>query len=84
MPFVHFDEQWIQFYRSAGFCGPESNVRLIKENYLDEALDIAESQKINCEYSGAAGLALLLQMKDAVPKNRKILIVNTGKTKMPG
>ncbi|MFH1390752.1 MAG: pyridoxal-phosphate dependent enzyme [Candidatus Diapherotrites archaeon] len=83
LPFVHFDEQWIRLYKYAGFCGPESNVHLIKENYLDKAIDIAESQNINCEPSGIAGLALLLQMKNKVPKNKKILIVNTGKTKYP-
>lgn len=81
LPFVHYDEQWIRLYKSAGFCGPESNVFLIKEQYLDEAMKIAEEQKINCEPSGIAGLALLLQMKNKIPKDKKILIVNTGKTK---
>ncbi len=81
LPFVHFDEQWIRLYRYAGFCGSESNVFLIKEQYLAEAMNIAESQRINCEPSGIAGLALLLQMKKRIPKNKKILIVNTGKNK---
>ncbi|PIZ94898.1 MAG: hypothetical protein COX80_05290 [Candidatus Magasanikbacteria bacterium CG_4_10_14_0_2_um_filter_33_14] len=81
LPFVHFDEQWIRLYRTAGFCGPESNVYTIKEKYLDEALKIAESQNISCEPSGISGLALLLQLKDKIDKNKKILIVNTGKTK---
>lgn len=81
LPFVHFDEQWIRLYRHAGFCGSESNVVLIKEQFLDKAMKIAESQNIPCEPSGIAGLALLLQMKNKIPKNKKILIVNTGKTK---
>ena len=81
LPFVHYDEQWIQLYKDARFCGPKSNVHLIKENYLDKAMKLAESQGINCEYSGIAGLALMLQMKRKLPKNKKILIVNTGKTK---
>ncbi|MBW2976021.1 PLP-dependent lyase/thiolase [Candidatus Woesearchaeota archaeon] len=80
LPFVHYDEQWIQLYRYAGFCGPESNVHLIKEIYLEKAMKLAESQGINCEYSGIAGLALMLQMRDRLPKKRKILIVSTGKT----
>lgn len=81
LPFVHFDEQWIRLYRYAGFCGRESNVHLIKEKYLGAAMKIATSQKITCEPSGIAGLALLLQMKKSIPKNKKILIVNTGKTR---
>jgi len=82
LPFVHFDEQWVRFYRYAGFCGPNSNVNLIKEDFLDKAMEIAESQGINSEYSGIAGLALMLQMKDKLQKNKKMLIVNTGKTKL--
>ncbi len=83
LPFVHYDEQWIRLYRYAGFCGPESNVYLIKEGYLDKAIDLAEKRGINCEPSGIAGLALMLQMKDKLPKNKKMLIVNAGKTKIP-
>lgn len=82
LPFVHYDEQWIRLYRAAGFCGRESDVHLLKEEYLDEALKITESQNINCEPSGIAGLALMLQMKDKLPKDKKMLIVNTGKTKL--
>lgn len=81
LPFVHYDEQWIRLYRFAGFCGPESNGYLIKEHFLDDALKIAKSQNINCEPSGIAGLALMLQMKEKLPRNKKMLIVNTGKTK---
>lgn len=82
LPFVHYDEQWIKLYRYAGYCGFNSNVYVIKENFLDEALKIAESQNINYEPSGIAGLALMLQMEDKLPKNKKMLIVNTGKTKL--
>lgn len=83
LPFVHFDEQWIRLYRYAGFCGKGSGVYLLQEKFLNKALEIANSQKINCEPSGIAGLALLLQMKDKIPKNKKILIINTGKTRYP-
>ena len=83
LPFVHYDEQWIRLYRYAGFCGPESQVYLIEEHYLDKALKVAELQEINCEPSGIAGLALLLQMKNKISPHKKILIVNTGKTKYP-
>ncbi len=83
LPFVHFDEQWIRLYRYAGYCGPESNVHLIHEMSLNKAMLIAEEQKIICEPSGIAGLALLLQMENSIPRGKKILIVNTGKTKYP-
>jgi hypothetical protein len=82
LPFVHFDEQWIHLYKHSGFCGSESNVYPVREEFLDEAIDIAKNQGINCEPSGIAGLALLLQMKEKLPKDKKILIVNTGRTKL--
>ena len=82
LPFVHYDEQWVRFYKYAGFCGPESNVHLVKEAFFDKALDLAESLDISCEPSGIAGLALMLQMKNKLPKNKKMLIINTGKTKL--
>jgi len=83
LPFVHYDEQWIRLYRYSGFCGSKSNVHLLKEEFLDHAIELAQKQKIACEPSGIAGLALLLQMRNQIPKNKKILVVNTGKTKMP-
>lgn len=83
LPFVHYSEQWIKLYRYAGYCGRESDVALIKESYLDEAMKIASSQGVICEPSGIAGLAVMLQMKGTLPRNKKMLIVNTGKTKMP-
>jgi|TARA_Y100000310_G_scaffold91835_1_gene89284 hypothetical protein len=80
-PFSVFEEQWIRCYRLSGFCGSESNVYLVREQFLDGAMKLAEKQGIICEPSGIAGLALLLQMKDKIPKNKKILILNTGKVK---
>ena len=81
LPFVHFDEQWIRIYRYAGFCGSQSDVYVLKEEFLSEAINLAKEQKITCEPSGIASLGMLLQMKDQIPKDKKILIVNTGKTK---
>jgi hypothetical protein len=80
LPFVHYDEQWIRLYRHAGYCGSASNVFPVEERYLDQAMEVAEDQNVRCEHSGIAGLALLLQMKNQLPKDRKILIVNTGKS----
>lgn len=82
LPFVHYDEQWIRLYQYAGFCGADSTVHIIEESYLDQAIALANQQTIACEPSGIAGLALLLQMQEKIPPDKKILIVNTGKTKM--
>ena len=81
-PFTIFDEQWLRCYRLRGFCGPESNVHLLREKFLDEAMEIAKKQNITCEPSGITGLAMLLQMQERIPKNKKIVIINTGKVRL--
>lgn len=83
LPFVHYDEQWIRFYRQAGYCGAQSDVHLLKEQYLAKAEKIADSNNVDYEPSGIAGLAMMLQMSGSLPKTRKMLVVNTGKTKYP-
>ena len=82
LPFVHFDTDWIKLAITKGYIGEESNVYNVQEKYFGRAMEIAKKNKINCEPSGIAGLALLLQMNDKIPKDKKILIVNTGKTKL--
>jgi len=81
LPFIHFDKNWINLAVKKGDIGPESNVYAIREEYLEKAASIAKQNKIDCEPSGIAGLALLLQMRKKIPKEKKILIINTGKTK---
>ncbi|MDP3985308.1 MAG: pyridoxal-phosphate dependent enzyme [bacterium] len=83
LPFAGYNEQWIRFYRMAGFCGKDSQVWNIQELHLDQARKIAHAQKITAEPSGLAGLALLLQLKNQLPRSKKYLIVNTGHTKLP-
>lgn len=82
LPFTHYDEQWIKMYRSAGYCGEKSNVYVLKETFLEQAMKIARAQHIDCEPSGIAGLALMLQLKNKLPKDKKMLIINTGKLKI--
>ena len=82
LPFVHFDKHWIKLAINRGYIDSESNVYTVQEKYLDEAIKIAENNNVTCEPSGIAGLALLLQMKKKIPKNKKIFIVNTGKSKL--
>ncbi|MEM8585560.1 MAG: pyridoxal-phosphate dependent enzyme, partial [Bacteroidota bacterium] len=59
----------------------------VEEEYVEEALAIAESNYLKCEPSGIAGLALFLQMRDELLEkdpdlpNKKVLFVNTGKLK---
>lgn len=82
LPFVHLDEQWLKIYKKSHYCGRRSNVFAIKENCLDAAIKLAKTDGVNCEPSGIAGLALLLQLKNKIDKDKKILIVNTGKSKI--
>jgi hypothetical protein len=82
LPFVHFDEQWIQIFKYGGYCGTRSDVIVVQEKFLEQAISLAEKNNITCEPSGIAGLAVFLQIKDEVPKDAKILIINTGKTKL--
>jgi len=81
LPFVHFDKKWIRMAIKNGFIGPKSDVYVIREKFLENAMKIADKNGIDCEASGIAGLAMMLQIKDQIPKNKKILIINTGKTK---
>ncbi len=60
--------------------GHASGILDVEEEYIEEALAIAKQQNIKCEPSGIAGLALLLQNKNDIPHEAKILIVNTGCT----
>ncbi len=64
--------------------GNLSGILDVDENFIEDALDIARKHSIRCEPSGIAGLALLLQMKDELPADEKILIINTGSTIYPG
>lgn len=64
-----------------GCVGKQTDFYYVDEKYAIEAIKIAENQGIEFEPSGLGGLALLLQMKDEIPKDKKILVVNTGKTK---
>ncbi len=83
LPYSHYSQQWIKFYRFTGQTGSFSQIYEVKESFIDHALILAHSQGIACEPSGIAGLALFLQMKNKIQKNKKILIVNTGMTKKP-
>lgn len=62
-------------------CGSETSVLRVDEKYVYKAAEIAADNNLIFEYSGIAGLALLLQIKESISPDARILIVNTGKTK---
>lgn len=82
LPYAQISKDWIRFYKAAGYCGPQTGIYNVEECCFSEALALAAEQNITCEASGIAGLALLLQMKDVIARDKKILIVNTGKLKL--
>lgn len=82
-PFVESHRDFIRLFSIQGLCGDTSGVYEVQENFIEEAYCNLTNQDISVEYSAVAGLALLLQMKDQIPKDKKILIVSTGKAKFP-
>lgn len=82
LPFVHLDAHWISLAKRKGRIGEKSDVHVVQEKYLKQAMELAKKNKVDCEPSGIAGLALLLQIEKGVPKDKKILIVSTGKAKL--
>jgi hypothetical protein len=60
--------------------GQNSSILELEEEFIEEAIGLAQRQGIACEPSGIAGLALLLQNRVDIAADDKILIVNTGRT----
>jgi threonine synthase len=76
-----------QFYINSliqnGRIGNLSGILEVDEAFTAEALEIAKNHNIRCEPSGIAGLALMLQMREELPRDEKMLIINTGSTIYP-
>jgi len=79
LPTLDDHERFINRLRNK-CIGPLSDIYCVDEPFVDEALDIAKTEGISCEPSGIAGLSLLLQEREMIPRDAKILIVNTGNT----
>lgn len=79
LPFTHFNEQWLGFYRNLGYIGQQSGVFVVQEKFIQQAYELLTNLGIRCEPSGAAGLAYLLQHPQRLPKKGKIVVVNTGR-----
>jgi hypothetical protein len=72
--------------REAGHCGTRSEVYDVGEAVVPVALEEARTNKIQCDESGIAGLALLLELKEKgeeFPTDEEILVVNTGWLALP-
>ncbi len=61
--------------------GSSSAILDVEEEFIEEALNMAQEQDIQCEPSGIAGLGLFLQIRNDIPTDDKVLIVNTGRTR---
>jgi len=82
LPSIDSFRKYINQLKNDYSCvGEQTGIYYIEENYVDEAIALADSRKLTYEPSGLAGLALLLQMRESFPKDANILIVNTGRTK---
>lgn len=82
LPSLESFRKYIRELKEEYACaGEKTGIYYVDEKYTEEAFEIADKNNLTYEPSGMAGLALLMQEKDTVPKNAKILIVNTGKTK---
>ncbi len=55
----------------------------LKEGLLKEAEKWIEKNGSEAEASAAAGLALLIEMEDRIPRDGRVIFINTGKTKIP-
>ncbi len=63
--------------------GPQSGIYPVGEGSVARALEIAEHNNIRTEPSGIAGLALFLDRAPLIPRNEKVVIVNTGWLYLP-
>jgi len=78
-----FDEylKFIKELISYSCVGERTSIKQLQEPFVLEAIQVATDQKLTFEPSGIAGIALLLQLRDHIPADSKILVVNTGRTK---
>lgn len=81
-PFTISSNEWIKLYYMRGFCGEKSEILEFEERYLNEAIQILNDNNVLAEASAAAGLALMLQIKDKIPREKKMIVLSTGKSKI--
>lgn len=81
LPSMDNHKLFIKNLKQFDCIGQLSNIHVVDERHVDMAMEMAAAAHVNCEPSGIAGLALLLQMKNKIPSDSRILIVNTGRTR---
>ena len=81
-PYISCNQHWLRFYRLSEYCGKKSDILFLQEKYLDKAIEIANDNQLTFEPSGIAGLGIMLQLQDKIDTSKKMLVVNTGKSKI--
>ena len=81
-PFTSVSNQLVKLLAMRGLCGKDSSILEVSEENIEYAKSLLDNARVPAEYSAAAGLGLLYQLKDAIPRDARILVVSTGKTKM--
>lgn len=74
-------QQRIDYLKKYKKIGSKSKIVDVEPKYLETAERLCIKNNIDYEPSGIAGLALLFQLEKEIDKKKKILIINTGKTK---
>ena len=79
-PFLIFKDSDITGMRNLSFTGNQTKKQKVREDYIKYAHYLLAKYGFNAEPSGAASLALYLQIYDQrlIPEGKKVLIVNTG------
>ncbi len=80
-PFLIFNDSDISALVRSDFTGRGTAKASVSEERIQEAHHILTQNKIEAEASAAAGLALYLERfaRGLVPKDKRVMIVNTGK-----
>lgn len=82
-PFTAISANWVRLGVQRGWCGEKSGIVEVEESSILDAYRILTDQGIPVEHSAVAGLAALLEMRDQVAPDDKLLVVSTGKLKTP-
>jgi threonine dehydratase len=77
-PFAQSSPEWVRLFIQQGYCGNKSRIVEISEEFVKEGKRIMGELGIPAEYSGASAMGLLYQIRDQIPKDAKVLVVNTG------
>ncbi len=74
-----FNRERLHFMIKFGLLGKESKIANIGEASLEEAVVVLRENGIQAEYSGASGLAYIIENSEILSPNASYVIINTGK-----